>query len=608
MPPVWPYRVALSRLLPPLIDIILPDDITPKRKTRNFYYMDIRQLMRFARGDEPADLLFTNARIVNVFTGEIVGDNFAVKNGIILGVGDYSARTVLDMKHRFVAPGFVDAHVHIESAMIGVSEFARLILGRGTTTVVADPHEIANVMGKTGVDYMLRSAEDQPMDIYYTVPSCVPATRMETAGAEVSAADIAALMASSRVVGLAEMMNFPGVIYEDEVVWEKIQVAKAKGKLVDGHSPGLSGNHLNAYIGSGIGSDHECVTAREAMEKLAAGMVVMVREGTGAKNLKDLLPVINSKTSRRMMWCTDDRHPNDLMEKGHIDDVVRKAIGYGLDPVTAIQMATINPAQYFGLHDIGAVAPGRKANFVVFRDLNRPVVEQVYVKGIRVAENGHVLSKVHRPRTLPVSNTMNVDMAHCKFEIPAASPRIHLIEMIENQIVTKHRIADIHISGGLAVSDVSRDILKCVVIERHKHSGNIGKGFVKGFGLKRGALASSVAHDSHNIIVVGTNDGDMKAAAKKVVEMKGGMAVASGGKIDESLALPIAGLMSTEPVGPVCRQVDRLMSAAGHLGSQLEDPFMALSFMALPVIPEIKITDLGLVDVEAFQIIPLFVT
>ena len=569
--------------------------------------MDIRQLIRCARGDEAADVLFANGRMINVFSGEIVSGSMAVKDGIILGFGDYNAQTVLDMENRFMAPGFVDAHVHIESSMVSVSEFSRLVLGWGTTAVVADPHEIANVMGKKGVEYMLQAAYGQPMDIFYTIPSCVPATRMETAGADISVTDIARLMKNNRVVGLAELMNFPGVIYEDGAVLEKIQLTRDMEKLIDGHAPGLAGKHLNAYIGAGIGSDHECVTAEEASEKLAAGMVIMVREGTGAKNLKDLFPVINPVTSRRMMWCTDDRHPHDLVENGHIDDVVRKAIGYGLNPVTAIQMATLNPAQYFGLGDIGAIAPGRKANFVVFSDIHSPVIEQVYVGGKKVAENGHVLTEVPMPETAFSTRTMNVDIGNLNFEIPAISPRIHLIEMVEGQIVTKHRTVDIPIENGLAVSDISRDILKCAVIERHRKSGNIGKGFVRGFGLKQGALASSVAHDSHNIIVVGTNDGDMKRAVSRVVEMQGGMAVVSGGRVDADLALPIAGLMSTASADQVCRQMDKLVRAARRLRSKIEDPFMALSFMALPVIPEIKITDLGLVDVERFQTIPLFV-
>ena len=333
----------------------------------------------------------------------------------------------------------------------------------------------------------------------------------------------------------------------------------------------------------------------------------MVREGTGARNLKDLMPVINHKTSHQMMWCTDDRHPQDLMEKGHVDDLVRGAIRLGLDPITAIQIATLNPARYFGIHDIGAIAPGRKANFVVFTNLNRPVIDEVYVKGIKVAEKGCVLSELPRLHSLPVSDTMNVNGDHLDFKIPGKSRRIHLMEIIENQIVTKHQIADIPVFHGVAVPDLSLDILKCAVIERHKNTGNIGKGFVKGFGLKQGALASSVAHDSHNIIVVGTNDEDMKAAVRKVIELKGGMAAVSGETLRASLALPIAGLMSTEPIKHVCRQMDQLIEVARGFGSVIDDPFMALSFMALPVIPEIKITDLGLVDVSNFHFIPLFI-
>ena len=569
--------------------------------------MDIRQLIRCARGDEPADLVVTNAKIVNVFTGDIVSGNIAIKNGTICGVGDYHGQNSIDMNGRFVAPGFIDAHVHIESSMLSVAEFANTVVQSGTTTVMADPHEIANVMGKKGLDYMLCSAEGQPMDIFFTLPSCVPATHLETSGSQLTAGDLSSFLTHERVVGLAEMMNFPGVIHEDQSVLEKIQMAKTSGKIIDGHSPGLSGRDLNAYIAAGIGSDHECVTAKEAGEKLAAGMAVMVREGTGAKNLKDLLPAINYQTHHRMMWCTDDRHPHDLMEKGHIDDMVRQAIGLGLDPVMAIQMATLHPANYFRMGDTGAIAPGRKANLVVFSDLNEPVIDQVYVKGMKVVEKGRLLTDATKPDALPAANTINLDGDHLNFDIPALSNRIHLIEVVVNQIVTKHRVVDISVRGNLAMSDTSRDILKCAVVERHRNTGQMGKGFVKGFGLKTGALASSVAHDSHNIIVVGTNDGDMKGAVKKVIDMKGGMAACSGGRIQASLALPIAGLMSNHSIDEVCRELDKLVKVSRDFGTHLGDPFMTLSFLALPVIPEIKITDLGLVDVTTFNMLPLFI-
>jgi adenine deaminase len=569
--------------------------------------MNFNKLIRSSRGDEPADVVFSNARIINVFTGGIISGNVGVKDGYILGVGDYEGRKTVNLKNKLMAPGFMDAHVHIESSMTGISEYVRTVAATGTTAVVADPHEIANVMGIDGIRYMFQSAEHQPMDIYFAVPSCVPATSMETSGAIISSMDLPLAFEDSRVVALGEMMNYPGVIYEDREVLEKMDVARKYVRVLDGHCPGVSGKKLNAYIAAGIGSDHECVSAAEAMEKLSAGMVVMVREGSGAKNLKDLLPAINSRTSCRMMWCTDDRNPHDLTGKGHIDALIREAVCLGLDPITAIQMATINPACYFGIRDIGAVSPGKKANLVIFEDINRPVVEEVYFKGVKIAENGELSSEIQLPGLPDTPSTLNVDGASLDFGIRAESNHIHLIEMVENQIVTRHQIARIPIIDQMATVDLSRDILKCAVIERHRNTGNIGKGFVKGFGFKHGALASSVAHDSHNIIVIGANDEDMKVAVLKVIEMEGGIAVAAGKEVRACLALPIAGLMSKEPMKKVCLHLDDLLRVARDMGCTMDDPFMSLSFVALPVIPELKITDLGLVDVARFENIPLFV-
>jgi len=568
--------------------------------------MSLKEIIRSARGKEPADLLLSNARIINVFSGEIVSGNIAVAHGYIVGFGEYSAKNVVDLDRRFVAPGFIDAHVHIESAMTCVTEFARAVVAVGTTTVVADPHEIANVLGTDGIDYMLQSSKHQPMNIYFTLPSCVPATDMETSGATLSADDLAPFLSHERILALAEMMNFPGVIHENPDVLSKIEKAKAHAKPVDGHAPGLKGPDLYAYIASGISSDHECTTAREAREKLMAGMHIMIREGTGAKNLEALLPAVNEHTARRMMWCTDDRHPHDLLAEGHIDSMVRTAIHKGLDPVIAIQMATINPAEYFGINQAGAVAPGRRADLVIFSDIDAPFIEQVYCRGVLVAENGKMLPEIEKPEPIPFPPSMNVAFEEIDFSIPAAARRIRVIEIIPDQIITNQLITEASISSGAAVSDTSRDILKIAVIERHTGSGNVGKGFVKGFNLKRGALASSVAHDSHNIIVVGTSDDDMKAAVQRIVKMGGGLAAASDSEIRADLALPIAGLMSQEPLTAVRDQLDHLIHVARGFGTFLNDPFMTLSFLALPVIPEIKITDKGLVDVTQFKVVPLF--
>ncbi|MCF8069075.1 MAG: adenine deaminase [Desulfobacterales bacterium] len=567
--------------------------------------MNLDNYIPIARGDKEADLLFINCKIINVFSGKITTGNIAISDGTIIGIGEYKAKEIIDLDSAYVAPGFFDAHLHIESSMTCVSEFVRAVLPFGTTSVAADPHEIANVLGADGIRYMLDSAKNQPMNIFFTLPSCVPATDMETSGASISAEDLAPFFNHEKVIALAEMMNFPGVIFGDPGVISKIDAARSINKPVDGHAPGLSGKELNTYAGSGITSDHECTTPGEAIEKLEAGMHIMVREGTGAKNLKALLPVINEQTSRRMMWCTDDRHPHDLVELGHIDSIIRDAIKSGIDPVTAIQMATINPAEYFGLKDIGAIAPGRKADLVVFKDFENFKIEKVFTNGKIVAENGEMLSEIEKPETEPPTPSMNVNIKNINFKIKAETDKIRVIELVPDQLVTKQQIEPATIINNHAVSDTSRDILKIAVIERHNNTGNMGKGFVKGIGLKKGAIASSVAHDSHNIIVVGTNDKDMLSAVSKVVEMGGGLAAAIGNDIT-ALPLPIAGLMSTEPVQTVRSQLDKIIKVVHGFGAPLKNPFMILSFLALPVIPEIKITDKGVVDVEQFKIVQLF--
>jgi adenine deaminase len=569
--------------------------------------MNLKTIIRSASGATPADLLLTNARIINVFSGEIVSGNIAVTNGYIVGFDEYRAQKKVDLGGRYVAPGFIDSHVHIESAMTCVTEFVRAVVAFGTTTVVADPHEIANVLGIEGINYMLRSSERQPMNIYFTLPSCVPATDMETSGARLTADDLMPFMQNPRIVALAEMMNFPGVIQGDTEVLGKIKTAKTHGKPVDGHAPGLTGSDLNAYIAAGISSDHECTAADEAKEKLMAGMYIMIREGTGAKNLKDLLPIVTPQAARRMMWCSDDRHPHDLMGEGHIDSMVREAIKAGLDPVVAIQMATLNPSEYFGIKDIGAIAPGRRADLVVFSSLDAPLIEQVYCRGVQVAEKGNILPAVEKPDLVPVSPSMKIDIDQIDFSIPAKGRRIRVIAIVPDQVITRQLVKTAAISHDMVVSDVSRDIQKIAVVQRHTGSGNIGKGFVKGFGLKQGAFASSVAHDSHNIIVVGTSDEDMKAAVAAVVEMGGGLVAVCDNRVCAELALPIAGLMSQEPVLTVRDQLDNLIHVARDFGTSLHDPFMTLSFLALPVIPELKITDKGLVDVNQFKFVPLFV-
>jgi adenine deaminase len=569
--------------------------------------MNLDEIIKAAHGEKPVDLLLSNARIINVFTGEVVTDAIAISDGRIVGFGPYDAKHAVDLNGRYVAPGFIDGHVHIESSMASISEFARAVVVHGTTTVAADPHEIANVLGSSGIEYMLQSAKQQPMNIYFTLPSCVPATAMETAGARLTAEDLRPFLSKERIIALAEMMNFPGVIYRDPDVLAKISAAREKKKPIDGHAPGLNGPDLYAYISAGIQSDHECTTAQEAIEKLRAGMYIMIRQGTCAKNLQALLPAVNEKTARRMMWCSDDRHPHDLIAEGHIDSIVVEAIQSGLDPILAIQMATLNPAEYFKLDHLGALAPGKQADLVVFSDLKKPLIEKVYCRGILTAENGEISSHIKIPPAAAVAPSMQVDLGKIDFAISVDGNKVRVIEIVPEQVITHQLIEAVAVKNNQAVSDPTKDLLKMAVVERHSGTGNIGKGFVKGFGLKHGALASSVAHDSHNIIVVGATDEDMRAALEAVVKMGGGLAAVSDGKLLAGLALPIAGLMSLETVQRVCDQLDSLIEIAHDMGTPLKDPFMTLSFLALPVIPELKLTDIGLVDVNRFEVVPLFV-
>jgi adenine deaminase len=569
--------------------------------------MKLYEQIRYSRGREIADLLLTNGKVINVLTGEIVKGNIAVAHGRIIGFGDYPAKAEMDLNGRYVAPGYIDAHVHIESSMTCITEFVRAVLPKGTTSIVADPHEIANVLGTDGINYMLRQAENQPMNVYLTLPSCVPATSMETSGAILKAEDLLPLMHEEKIVALGEMMNFPGVLNGDPDVLAKIASARNHKKPIDGHAPMLSGKDLYGYLSAGASSDHECTSKEEALEKLRAGMHIMIREGTGAKNLKDLVPIINPVTAPRLMWCTDDRHPQDLFSKGHIDSMICKAISYGVDPLTAIRMATLSPAIYFRLDDIGAIAPGKQANMVVISDLNQPCPDLVISKGCLVAEHGEMYPDILFPEPIPMHSTMNLGSKNIDFSLPATSSRVRTIHLIEGQITTRHDICRIPVQNGMAEPDLTKDILKIAVVERHRGTGNIGIGFVKGFGLKNGAIASTVAHDSHNIIVVGTNDNDMRAAVKVLSAMNGGLAAVCNERPLATLPLPIAGLMSQEPLDIVHEKLETLIRVSAELGTPLSDPFMSLSFLALPVIPELKITDLGLVDVNRFRFTPLFV-
>jgi adenine deaminase len=568
--------------------------------------MSIEKLIKTASGEIPADILLKNCRIINTYTGEIIPGNIAIYNNMIAGIGDYQASETHDMKGMYASPGFIDAHVHIESSMSSPPGFAKAVLPHGTTSVIADPHEIANVLGTAGIKYMLDSSENLPVNFFFALPSCVPATAMETSGACLEADDLRQFYSHPRVVALAEVMNYPGVISCSRGILDKINDARSFGRKIDGHAPLLSGKSLSAYVSAGIESDHECSVASEAIEKLRLGMKIMIREGTCAKNLSELVRIVNPVTSGHMMWCTDDRHPHDLLNIGHIDSIIVKAIREGLDPVTAIRMGTINPAVHFGLRDAGAIAPGKKADIVFFSDLENPVPEIVYAGGRKAAENGKIVSGMVFPDIKRPGNAMNVNPDALDFSVKAESGKIRVVTASGDQLVTGHEIHEPYIKNGLAVADTSRDILKIAVVERYTGRNGTGLGFIKGFGLKKGAIASSVCHDSHNLITVGTNDDDMLAAVRHLVKTGGGLAVACEGKITASLPLETAGLMSEADVEETAGRLDIIADAVSAIGSAFTDPFMTLAFMALPVIPDLKMTDKGLFDVRSFSHTELF--
>jgi adenine deaminase len=567
--------------------------------------MQINEVIRAALAEREVDLLIKNAQVVDVLSADIFETDVAIYGGYIVGFGNYKAKTILDIKGRYLAPSFIDGHVHIESSMITLPEYARVVVPHGTSAVIIDPHEIANVLGIEGINYMLRSSEELPLSVYLMLPSCVPATNLETSGARLSSGDLALLIDHPRVLGLAEMMNFPGVLSRDQEVLNKIIIARHK--LVDGHAPGLSGQQLNAYISAGIYSDHECVSAEEALEKSRKGMYIMVREGSTAKNLAELLKVVTPQNSRRFFFVTDDKQPEDLLEEGHIDYLLKLAVEHHLDPIVAIQMATINAVEYFGLKGTGAVAPGYEANLVVLEDLKKFRVNLVFKDGEIVAEAGEVNPFEVKWPSPVVRGTVNIDMASLRdIGIKAKSEQVKVIEVIPDQIVTKKVIEKALVKDGLVVSDTQRDILKIAVVERHLASGNIGLALVKGFGLKEGAIASSVAHDSHNIVAVGVKDRDITRAVEAIKEMSGGQVVVRNNEVLANVPLPVAGLMSESPAQDVAGQVRQLNEAAQKIGCKLTNPFMTLAFLALPVIPELKITDKGLVDVTRFEVISLF--
>ena len=565
--------------------------------------MSLEKLIAVARDKIPADLLLSDARIINTFTAEIESGNVAICQGRVAGIGDYSkAERTIDLKGKYLAPRLINGHIHIESSMLHIAEYARAVVPRGTSAIVTDLHEIANVAGLKGIRYLMNCSRTLPLDCYFMAPPCVPATHLETAGAELGQKEIRAALRWRNVIGLGELMNFQGVLMRDGGVLKKVKLAK--DKVIDGHSPGLSGKDLNAYLAAGASSDHESTAFEEGREKLRRGMYLMIREGSSEKNLDEPLPLVTNKTYKRCLFVTDDRTCADLLREGDIDAVVRKAIERGLDPVRAIQMATINTAERFRLKQVGAVAPGYVANLIVIDNLSKLSVDMVFHKGKLVAEKGKALFSNPWRSDPEVAHSVDIKPFNIEaIKIPATKKNLPIIEIVPGQIITKSIKAETKVKDGFVVPDIERDILKLVVVERHKASGNIGVGLVRGFGLKKGALGSSIAHDSHNIVVVGTNDLDIFAAVQEIERLQGGLVVASEGKIRGSLALPIAGLLSQEPLEVVTSKLEKLQRIARSLGCVLPSPFATLSFLALPVIPELRLTDKGLVDVVAFKLL-----
>ena len=564
-----------------------------------------------ARGEAPADLVLKNARIINTFVGEIEQGNVAIYGDRIAGIGDYDeAKEIIDLQGNYLAPGLIDGHTHIESSMLHPARYAQAVVPRGTLTVVTDLHEIANVCGLKGIKFVIDWAQKLPLDMLFMAPSCVPATTLETSGAQIGTEEVKGLLTSPNVIGLGEVMNFPGVLSGDEKVLNKI--IASQGSVIDGHAPGLRGKELNAYIAAGIFSDHECTTLKEGKEKLERGMYLMIREGSSEKNLDALLPLVTDNTYKRCFFVVDDRSCSDLLHEGDIDWVLREAISKGLEPIRALQMATINTAEYFRLYDRGAIAPGYLANLVTITDLSKLEIDMVFYKGKLVARQGRPLFSLPQLKANSYQLTANtVRIKPLTIELLSLRAKrsnlteetFPIIEIVPGQIATKKRVEKVKVVDGMIVPDLEKDILKLVVVERHKASGNIGLGLVKGFGLKQGALASSVAHDSHNIIAVGTNDFDILKAIEEIERSQGGLVACVNHKVLASLPLPVAGLLSPEPLVVVASQFEKLEKAAASLGNLPPAPFSILSFLALPVIPELRLTDLGLVDVVAFKLI-----
>ncbi|HHV38049.1 MAG TPA: adenine deaminase [Tepidimicrobium sp.] len=567
--------------------------------------MDIKALKRrihIARGDRKAELVFKDANIVDVFTNRIIRGDVAICDGRIVAIGNYSGKEEVDLDGKYLSPSFIDGHVHIESSMVIPSEFAKAILPRGTTTIIADPHEIANVKGLEGIRYILDESKNLPLDVYIMLPSCVPATPFENSGAILKADDLMKLIDEDRVLGLGEMMNYPGVIGGDEEVLKKILMAR--GKTVDGHGPMIKGKELNAYVIAGIGTEHECSTVEEMMERLSLGMYVHIREGSAAKNLKDLIKAVDKDNLRRCIFCTDDKQPRDLIKDGSIDYNIRLAIEEGMDPIDCIKMGSLNAAECYGLKDKGAIAPGYIADLVVLDDLESFNVLKVYKKGKLVAKDKKALFEPGNRDSSNMIGTINIgDIGVEDLAIDIENGRANVIRLKPHSLITERVEREVRIKDG--GFEACQDILKVAVIERHRRTGNIGLALVEGFGLENGAIASTIAHDSHNMIVIGDRDEDMILAIEELKRVGGGITIVEAGEVLETLSLKVGGIMSDEPIEEVDRRLSDMLNMAYKKLKVVEDidPFMTLSFIALPVIPDLKVTDLGLFDVGKFEFI-----
>lgn len=557
-----------------------------------------QRIIAVAAGREKADLVLKNAKYLNVFSNEFLCGDIAVANGLIAGVGKYDGKTEIDVSGKLVLPSFIDAHIHLESSMVTPAEFAKAVVAHGTTTVITDPHEITNVMGIDGVEYMIQASQNLPIDVHFMMPSCVPATEIDESGAELDCKDIDLYLDNKKVLGLAEMMNYVGVINGDKNVLSKIVTSQAHHKKIDGHAPELSGNDLNAYIAAGVYSDHECSTFENALEKLRKGQFIMIREGTAAHNLKALMPLLTQQYYSRCMFATDDKHPSDLLYGGHIDYIVKQALKNGADPIVALKTATHHAARYFLLNNKGAIASGYLADIVVVDNLEDFNVEMVFKRG-KLVFDGEV-----KDFSAPTVDEKLAEKCFDTFHLDSVTPssfkvdgKLGLIGLVGGELLTRNL-------GTADKIDVENDILKIACIERHKGTNHIGVGYVKGYSLKSGAVATSVAHDSHNIITVGCNDDDIAVAVNAIKDSKGGIAVVENGKIKALLELPIAGLMSDEPLTTVNEKLENAKSSAYELGADKSiDPFMTLSFLSLPVIPSLRITTKGVFDAENWKML-----